>query len=91
LKIEKERQLVDGRGGKGMGEEPKHTTAKGSMILYKSFNTLWPSALFLFPDQGYRNKTEDVMTASTFSPFCILTNSPLLNTLTGIYKRCTQP
>jgi hypothetical protein len=38
-KTEKERQLADGRGGKGAGEEPNHMTAK-SLVLFKSFNTL---------------------------------------------------
>jgi hypothetical protein len=27
-KSDKERQLADGRGGKGVGEEPYHTTAR---------------------------------------------------------------
>jgi hypothetical protein len=27
-KTEKERQLAEGRGGKGVGEEPNHTTAR---------------------------------------------------------------
>ncbi len=33
-----DRQLVDGRGGRG--KEPNHTTVR-KMVLNKSFNTLW--------------------------------------------------
>ncbi len=40
-KTEKERQLVEGGGGEGAGEEPNHTTAIESLVLFKSFNTLW--------------------------------------------------
>jgi hypothetical protein len=36
-KTEKEMQFADGRGDKGVGEEP-------CMLLYKSFNTLWGQA-----------------------------------------------
>ncbi len=35
----KGRQLADGRGGKGVGEEPNYTLQE-SLILYKLFNTL---------------------------------------------------
>jgi hypothetical protein len=38
-KTEKERQLADGRGGRGWGEEQNHTTAE-SLVLYKSYSTL---------------------------------------------------
>jgi hypothetical protein len=38
MKTKKERQLAVGRG-KGMGEEPNHTTARNP-VLYKLFNTL---------------------------------------------------
>jgi hypothetical protein len=39
-KTEKERQLADERGEKGVGKEPNHTTAR-SLVFYKSFSTLW--------------------------------------------------
>ncbi len=37
---EKERQLTDGRGGEGVGEEPNYMTASRPNPR-KSFNTLW--------------------------------------------------
>jgi hypothetical protein len=61
-----------------MGEKPKHTTARKPdplQIIQQSLS----SALFFYLDQGYRNKTEDVMTAFSFSSFCILTPSPSSN------------
>jgi hypothetical protein len=40
-KTEKEGQLADGRGrGKREGGEPNHTTGE-TLVLYKSFNTLF--------------------------------------------------
>jgi hypothetical protein len=40
VKTEKERQLADGRGGEGVGEE-QIIRWRESLVLYKSFNILW--------------------------------------------------
>jgi hypothetical protein len=43
MKTEKERLFADGRGGKGVGEEPNHTITvrpQENLALYISFNPL---------------------------------------------------
>ncbi len=56
-KTEKERQLADGRRGGGrerVAEEPNHTIAQESLVLYKSFITLWGSQFHGEESHSYR-------------------------------------
>jgi hypothetical protein len=45
-KTEKESQLANGRGGKGVGEDPNYATGR-RLVLYKSLSTRWWQAYFL--------------------------------------------
>jgi hypothetical protein len=47
--------LLPGWGEQGEGEEPNHTTARKSLVLYKSYTTLWPGC------EGRRKKTYNIL------------------------------
>jgi hypothetical protein len=45
VRLRKRDNLLTGEGGgKGVDQDPNHSTAK-SLVLYKPFNTLWPTPL----------------------------------------------